>query len=105
MHNWLYYDVEKGGTFCKVCKKFLSNDQNATQRSQGIFIYTPFTHYRKATDKTSKLLKHLSSEIHAKVTTLNKIILQEKNKSILYLPPPPQKKKLLQYSLKPSSLK
>jgi len=40
----------------KYVNNFFSNDQSALQKSQGIFICTPFTNYRKATGKTGKLL-------------------------------------------------
>ena len=80
--NWLYFNAEKGGAFCKVCEKFLSNNQSALQKSQGIFICTPFTNYRKATGKTGKLLKHACSENHSKALALNEFFLQGKNEPI-----------------------
>lgn len=76
--NWLYFNAEKGGAFCKVCEKILSNNQSALQKSQGIFICTPFTNYRKATGKTGKLLKHACSENHSKALALNEFFYKEK---------------------------
>jgi len=82
IYDWLYFNAEKGGAFCKVCEKYLSNNQGALQKSQGIFICTPFTNYRKATGKTGKLSKHANSDNHAKAVALNEIFLQGKNKPI-----------------------
>ncbi|KAL5243786.1 hypothetical protein ACI65C_011196 [Semiaphis heraclei] len=78
--NWLYYNIKKGGAFCKVCEKFLSS--NHSQKSKGIFICTPFINYRKATGKTGKLLKHANSENHAKALALNELFLHGKNEPI-----------------------
>jgi len=49
---------------------------------KGICICPPFTHYRKATGKTGKLLKHASSENHCKAVALNEFFLQGKNEPI-----------------------
>jgi hypothetical protein len=82
MYDWLYLNEEKGGAFCKVCEKFQSHNQGALQKSQGVFIITPFTNFRKAAGKTGKLLKHATSENHTKAVALNKIFLLGKSKPI-----------------------
>lgn len=78
--NWLYFNAEKGGAFCKICEKFLNNYQSALQKSQG--ICTPLTNYRKTTGKTGKLLKHAFSENHSTVLALNELFSQGKNELI-----------------------
>eukprot|EP00102_Acyrthosiphon_pisum_P016208 XP_008187088.2 PREDICTED: uncharacterized protein LOC103310469 [Acyrthosiphon pisum] len=80
--NRLYYNIKKGGDFCKVCEKCHSSNHSALQKSKGIFICTPFINYRKATGKTCKLLKHANSENHAKALALNELFLHGKNEPI-----------------------
>lgn len=50
------------------------------QKSQGVFIISPFTKCYKATGKIGKLFKHAISENHAKAVTLNSIFLSGQNK-------------------------
>ena len=82
LYDWLYFDRERGGAFCRVCEQFLSNDQGALQKSQGVFINKPFTNYRNATGNTGKLSKHASSGKHREAVGLNAMYSQAKDKPI-----------------------
>lgn len=81
-YDWLYFDRERGGAFCKSCEMHLKNDIEALQKTGGVFISVPFTKFRKATGSTGKLEKHTNSEKHARAVALENCRLQGLNAPI-----------------------
>ena len=59
-YSWLYYDEDREGSFCKVCKQF-----GTSSRSGGVWVTKPFKNWKKAVEK---LKAHVRSDSHSHAT-------------------------------------
>ena len=57
--NWLEYDADCEGPFCKVCKTFHSG--NSLERTGGVWPTKPFTNWKKAVEE---MKAHAVSDLH-----------------------------------------
>ena len=55
--EWLEYDEDLQGTFCKYCKKWA----NASNKTGGTWVTKPFNNWKKA---VAKMKEHTESEGH-----------------------------------------
>ena len=62
-YSWLYYDKDREGAFCKVCKQFGTSSR--AQRSGEVWITKSFKNWKKAVEK---LKAHARSDSHSQAT-------------------------------------
>ena len=62
-YSWLYYDEDREGASCKVCKQFGTSSH--VQRSGGVWVTKPFKNWKKAVEK---LKAHARSDSHSHAT-------------------------------------
>ena len=67
--NWLQYDEDSDGVFCKICKE----SGKSFQRTGGIWVTKPFKNWKKAVEK---MKAHAKSECHIQASQA--ILLRER---------------------------